>query len=47
MPGKVIKTVITSLVIGFFMNFPGILRTCANIVFLYRDLGDMKPAYRW
>ena len=41
-PGKVIKTVTTSLVIRLFMNFPGILRTCASIVFSISGFGIQK-----
>jgi len=39
MPKKVIKTVTTSLVIGLFMNFLGILRTCASFIFSISGLG--------
>ena len=33
--GKIIKTVTTSLVIRLFINFPGILRTCASLNISY------------
>ena len=38
-PRKVIKTVTTSLVIRLFINFLGILRTCAGIVFSISGFG--------